>query len=164
LSSLQRHDDALEAFDRAIALRPDDAEPLGNKGTLLTLMGRGAEARAALARAAALAPVALEHRLRAAVAWLPLVRDAADDRVGGPRALRGRGAGAARRGRMAAPVRRPEEVVGAAQPFYLAYQASQQRGPAVGLRRAVRPADGAVGAGAALRGRCAGRRTGCSVF
>jgi protein O-GlcNAc transferase len=122
LGTLQRHEEALEAMARAIALRPNDAEPLGNQGTLLTLMGRAGQARAALARAAELAPAAMEHRLKHAVAWLPLVRAEDEDPSHG-------------RARFEAEVRallaeveagavaHPEEVVGAAQPFYIAYQA-----------------------------------------
>jgi predicted O-linked N-acetylglucosamine transferase (SPINDLY family) len=121
LSALQRQDEALQAFDRALALRPDDPEILGNQGTLLTLAGRAAEARAALARAAALAPPGIAHRLKHAVAWLPLVREAGEDPAEGRVRFE-----AEMRALLAevdaAPPARPEEIVGAAQPFYLAYQ------------------------------------------
>ncbi len=121
LTGLQRLDDAFAAFQRALELRPNDADALGNLGTLLTLMGRDAEARAALARAAELAPGALVQRLKHAVAWLPLVREAGDDLHAG-RAAFEREIAALVAEAEAAPVAQPEAVVGAAQPFYIAYQ------------------------------------------
>ncbi|MGN6530106.1 MAG: tetratricopeptide repeat protein [Burkholderiaceae bacterium] len=121
LGALQRHDDAVRAFEQAISLRPRDAEAHGNLGTLLTLMGRGAEARAALAKAATLAPDAMVHRLKHAVAWLPLVRTAGDD-LDAARAAFTREIEALLAEARAGTVARPEQVVGAAQPFYIAYQ------------------------------------------
>jgi predicted O-linked N-acetylglucosamine transferase (SPINDLY family) len=128
LTGLQRLDDALAAFQRALELRPDDADALGNLGTLLTLMGRDAEARTALARAAELAPTAMVHRLKHAVAWLPLVRAAGDDVAAG-RAAFEREIAALLAEAEAGPVRQPETVVGAAQPFYIAYQAMNNVAP-----------------------------------
>ncbi len=124
LSGLERFDEALLAFDRAIELRPADAEAWGNKGTLLTLMGRGAQARAALARAAELAPAAMAHRLKHAVAWLPLVRDGSDagDDLAVCRAAFEREIRALLEEARTTEVSHPGDVVGAAQPFYLAYQ------------------------------------------
>jgi predicted O-linked N-acetylglucosamine transferase (SPINDLY family) len=128
LSALQRFDDALAAFDRAIALRPGDADAHGNRGTLLTLLGRAAEARAALARARELAPASMTARMKHAVAWLPLVREAGE-------ALEpARGNFEAELGAMladaeAGPVGQPDEAVGAAQPFYIAYQARNNVAP-----------------------------------
>ena len=49
---------ALEAFDRAIALKSDAWEALGNKGLLLRKMGRLEEALAALERALQINPAA----------------------------------------------------------------------------------------------------------
>jgi predicted O-linked N-acetylglucosamine transferase (SPINDLY family) len=128
LGALHRQEEALEAFGRAIALRPTDAEALGNHGTLLTLMGRAAEARAALAQAAGLAPQALQHRLKHAVAWLPLVRAAGEDPAAG-RARFETEVRALLAEAEAGPVARPEEAVGAAQPFYIAYQAQNNVEP-----------------------------------
>ncbi|MEP6505277.1 MAG: tetratricopeptide repeat protein, partial [Betaproteobacteria bacterium] len=128
LTGLQRLDDALAAFRRALELRPDDADALGNLGTLLTLMGRDAEARAALAPAAELAPAALVHRLKHAVAWLPLVREAGDDVAVG-RAAFEREIAALLAEAEAGLLRELEAVVGAAQPFYIAYQAVNNVAP-----------------------------------
>jgi predicted O-linked N-acetylglucosamine transferase (SPINDLY family) len=128
LGALHRQEEALEAFERAHALRPTDAEVLGNEGTLLTFMGRAAEARAALARAAGLAPQALQHRLKHAVAWLPLVRAAGEDPAPG-RARFESEVRALLAEVEAGPVARPEEAVGAAQPFYIAYQAQNNVEP-----------------------------------
>jgi predicted O-linked N-acetylglucosamine transferase (SPINDLY family) len=122
LSALQRQEEALQAFDHALALRPDDPEILGNHGTLLTLAGRAAQARAALARAAALAPPGLVHRLKHAVAWLPLVREAGEGLAEG-RARYEAEIRALLAEAESAPPAHPEEIVGAAQPFYIAYQA-----------------------------------------
>ncbi len=122
LGALQRHEEALAAFARTIALRPADPEPWSNQGTLLTLMGRAADARAALARAVELAPESMTHRLKHAVAWLPLVREAGDDlaacRAAFEVELRAMLADATK------AVPDPAEAVGSAQPFYIAYQAS----------------------------------------
>jgi predicted O-linked N-acetylglucosamine transferase (SPINDLY family) len=128
LTALQRLDDALAAFQRALQLRPDNADAQGNLGTLLTLMGRDAEARAALVRAAELAPGAMVHRLKHAVAWLPLVRAAGDDVAAG-RAAFEREIAVLLAEAQSAPVRQPESVVGAAQPFYIAYQAVNNVAP-----------------------------------
>jgi predicted O-linked N-acetylglucosamine transferase (SPINDLY family) len=128
LTALQRLDDALAAFRRALELRPDDVDALGNLGTLLTLMGRDAEARTALARAAQLAPAAMVHRLKHAVAWLPLVRAAGDD-AAAARAAFEREIAALLAEAEAGPVAQPEAVVGAAQPFYIAYQAVDNVAP-----------------------------------
>jgi predicted O-linked N-acetylglucosamine transferase (SPINDLY family) len=128
LGALHRQEEALEAFELAIALRPTDAEVLGNQGTLLTLMGRAAEARTALARAAGLAPQALQHRLKHAVAWLPLVRATGEDPAQG-RAHFESEVRALLAEAEAGTVARPEEAVGAAQPFYIAYQAQNNVAP-----------------------------------
>ena len=122
LVGLQRLAEAEAAFRAALALRPDDADSLGNLGTLLTLMGRDAEARDVLARAIELAPQGLAHRLKHAVAWLPLVREAGDDGLAG-RAAFEREIAALLAQAETGPVAAPEAAVGTAQPFYIAYQA-----------------------------------------
>ena len=128
LSALQRFDEARAAFERAIALRPGDADAHGNLGTLLTLTGDAAGARAELAKAIELAPASMTQRMKHAVAWLPLVRDAGEDVEPGRAAfeheLRAMLADAE-----AAPVANPDEAVGAAQPFYIAYQARNDVAP-----------------------------------
>ena len=122
LGELNRGEEALAAFERVLALRPDDADALGNMGTLLTLMGRAADARTVLARAIALAPAAMTHRLKHAVAWLPLVRDAGEA-LAPARDAFVREIDAMLADALAGPVAQPEACVGAAQPFYIAYQA-----------------------------------------
>jgi protein O-GlcNAc transferase len=121
LSALSRFDEARLAFERALELEPNDADAQGNLGTLLTLMGRGAEARAALERAIALAPDSVTLKLKHAIAWIPLVRSETDD-IGLSRASFGSEIRALLDHARAVDVPRPEQVVGAAQPFYLAYQ------------------------------------------
>jgi len=122
LGELNRADDALVAFERLLAVRPDDADALGNLGTLLTLMGRAADARAALERAVALDPASMTARLKHAVAWLPLVREAGDD-IDAARDAFAREIDALRADVATTPPARAEAAVGAAQPFYIAYQA-----------------------------------------
>jgi len=121
LGELGRDAEAQAAFERLLALRPDDADVLGNLGTLLTRTGRTADARTALARASALAPLAMTHRMKHAVAWLPLVRAADEDPAPG-RAAFAREIDAMLTDAQAGPVAQPEAAVGAAQPFYIAYQ------------------------------------------
>ena len=121
LSALNRHDEALLAFDRALELEPDDADAQGNLGTLLTLMGRGAEARTALDRAIELAPDSVTLKLKHAIAWVPLVRSEFDD-IGLSRTSFESEIKALLDLVRTVDVSRPEQVVGAAQPFYLAYQ------------------------------------------
>ncbi|HYP33872.1 MAG TPA: tetratricopeptide repeat protein [Burkholderiaceae bacterium] len=128
LGELGRDEEALAAFERLLALRPDDADALGNLGTLLTRVGRTADARAALARAIALAPRAMTHRIKHAVAWLPLVR-AADEDLAPGRAAFEREVDAMLADAQAGPVAHPEVAVGAAQPFYIAYQELDNVGP-----------------------------------
>ena len=122
LGELHRNDEALAAFEAVLAVRPEDADALGNIGTLLTLMGRAPEARAALARAIEKAPGDLAQRLKHAVAWLPLVREAGDD-LAPARDAFVREIDALLADALAGAVARPEAVVGVAQPFYIAYQA-----------------------------------------
>jgi len=128
LTGLQRLEDAEAAFRRALALRPDDADALGNLGTLLTLVGRDAEAREVLARAIERAPASLVHRLKHAVAWLPLVREAGDDGSAGCTGFE-REIAALQAQVESGPVTSPEAAVGAAQPFYIAYQARNNVAP-----------------------------------
>ena len=122
LSALQRFDEARAAFERAIALRPGDADAHGNLGTLLTLMGHASQARAALARACELAPASMTQRMKHAVAWLPLVREAGED-VDAGRAAFEAGLRTMLADAEAGAIAHPDEAVGAAQPFYIAYQA-----------------------------------------
>ena len=44
LSKLQRHEEAIRSFDRVLALEPSNAAAWYNKGKLLALVGRTAEA------------------------------------------------------------------------------------------------------------------------
>ena len=122
LGELSRPEEALAAFEQLVGLRPDDADALGNLGTLLTLMGRGAEARATLARALARTPADMALRMKHAVAWLPLVREAGDDLAPVRDAFAGE-IDAMLAAAQAGAVVRPELAVGVAQPFYIAYQA-----------------------------------------
>jgi len=121
LSALNRFDEALLAFERALELEPNDADAHGNLGTLLTLMGRGAQARTALDRAIELAPDSVTLRLKHAIAWVPLVRSESDD-IGLSRTSFESEIKALLDLVRTVDVPGPEEVVGAAQPFYLAYQ------------------------------------------
>ena len=55
LNLLSRHDEALAAYDRALAIRPD-ADTVSNRGNVLQILARHAEALASYDRALALAP------------------------------------------------------------------------------------------------------------
>jgi len=56
LSSLGRHQEALECYERALVLAPDEKALHNNKGNVLRLLGRTGEALASLERALALDP------------------------------------------------------------------------------------------------------------
>jgi tetratricopeptide (TPR) repeat protein len=56
LGELQRHADALTAFDRSLALEKNDPVVWFNKGTALQMLGRHREALAAINRVLALSP------------------------------------------------------------------------------------------------------------
>jgi tetratricopeptide (TPR) repeat protein len=56
LSALSRHEEALAAYDCALALRPDHADACNNRGNALLELGRHEEALAAYDRALALHP------------------------------------------------------------------------------------------------------------
>jgi Flp pilus assembly protein TadD len=55
-----RYEDALAAYDRALALDPEDADVWNNRGVALHELGRTGQARAAYDRAIALDPGATE--------------------------------------------------------------------------------------------------------
>ena len=52
LHALERFDEALASFDRALALRPDNAEALGSRGFTLHVLRRFDEALASYDRRA----------------------------------------------------------------------------------------------------------------
>jgi tetratricopeptide (TPR) repeat protein len=56
LQRLKRLDDALASYDRALQLKPDDAEAFNNRGTALSELQREEEAVASYAQALALRP------------------------------------------------------------------------------------------------------------
>ena len=86
LAGLRRHEDALASFDRAIALRPDHAEPYYNRARLLAGLQRQEEALASYDRAIALRPDYAEaHYNRANV--LAGLRRHADALAGYDRAI-----------------------------------------------------------------------------
>jgi len=51
LAALHRFQEAIDAFDTALALNPDDVSALNNKGICLSRMGRDREAMEAMDRA-----------------------------------------------------------------------------------------------------------------
>ena len=56
MKALKRFDEALASYDRALALWPDDAEALTNRGVTLNTLGRFDEALANYSRALELEP------------------------------------------------------------------------------------------------------------
>jgi predicted O-linked N-acetylglucosamine transferase (SPINDLY family) len=127
LRELERLDEAVETYGRALRLKPDSALLHLNLGQILRDRGDAEDARAALARALELDPEDAHAQLAAVMAELPLVY-AEEAEVGESRARYAKGLEA-----LAAWASTPERrgalarAVGMSQPFYLAYQAQNDR-------------------------------------
>jgi predicted O-linked N-acetylglucosamine transferase (SPINDLY family) len=127
LRDLGRHDEAAAHYDRACTLAPDFAPAHYNRGLLYRKLSRIDEAAACFERAVAAAPDFMEARFALCMAQLPIVyHDEAEIPrrralyEGHLRALHDDVALAVRPGALA-------DVVGAHQPFYLAYQGECDR-------------------------------------
>jgi protein O-GlcNAc transferase len=127
LMELGRLDAALAHYDRALALAPDFAPAHYNRGIALRGQSRFAEAGASFERALAIKPDFIAAKFAACMARLPILyMDEAEiaqrraDYAACLRALRDDVERAARPGDLA-------DVVGAHQPFYLAYQGGNDR-------------------------------------
>jgi protein O-GlcNAc transferase len=127
LIELGRLDAALAYYDKALALAPDFAPAHYNRGVALRGRSRFAEAAASFQRALALKPDFFAAKFAACMARLPIVysdeADIARQRAAYETKLRALHADverAARPGDFA-------DVVGAHQPFYLAYQGRNDR-------------------------------------
>jgi len=128
LRDLGRHDEAAAQYDQACALAPDFAPAHYNRGLLYRKLSRIDEAATCFERAVATAPDFMEARFALCMAQLPIVyRDEAEiarRRAQYERHLRvlhDDVAHVARPGTLA-------DMVGAHQPFYLAYQGACDRG------------------------------------
>jgi protein O-GlcNAc transferase len=127
LMELGRLDAAIAHYDRALALAPDFAPAHYNRGAALRGRSRFAEAAASFERALAIQPGFFAAKFAACMARLPIVYldepEIAQRRAeyeAGLRALREDVERAARPGDFA-------DMVGAHQPFYLAYQGRNDR-------------------------------------
>jgi protein O-GlcNAc transferase len=127
LMELGRLDAALAHYDRALALAPDFAPAHHNRGVALRGQSRFAEAAASFEQALAIKPDFIAAKFAACMARLPIIyTDEAEiaqrraDYEAGLRALRDDVERAARPGDLA-------DMVGAHQPFYLAYQGGNDR-------------------------------------
>jgi protein O-GlcNAc transferase len=127
LMELGRLDAALAYYDKAVALAPDFAPAHYNRGVVMRGQSRFAQAAASFERALALKPDFFAAKFAACMARLPIVyadeAQIAQQRAEYETALRALHADverAARPGDFA-------EVVGAHQPFYLAYQGRNDR-------------------------------------
>ena len=127
LRDLGRHDEAAAHYDQACTLAPDFAPAHYNRGLLYRKLSRIDEAAACFERAAVAAPDFIEARFALCMAQLPIVyRDEAEIArrraryESHLRALHDDVARVARPGALA-------DVVGAHQPFYLAYQGECDR-------------------------------------
>jgi predicted O-linked N-acetylglucosamine transferase (SPINDLY family) len=127
LMELGRLDSALVHYDEAVALAPDFAPAHYNRGVALRGQSRFAEAAASFERALALAPDFFAAKFAACMARLPIVY--ADE----AEIIRQRAAYEADLRALSADVERAArpgdfaDVVGAHQPFYLAYQGCNDR-------------------------------------
>ncbi len=127
LRDLGRHDEAAAHYDQACTLAPDFAPAHYNRGLLYRKLSRIDEASACFERAVATAPHFMEARFALCMAQLPIVyRDEAEIPrrralyESHLRALHEDVARGARPGALA-------DMVGAHQPFYLAYQGECDR-------------------------------------
>jgi predicted O-linked N-acetylglucosamine transferase (SPINDLY family) len=127
LMELNRLDTALAHYDKALALAPDFVPAHYNRGVALRGQSRIAEAAASFERALTLKPDFFAAKFAACMARLPIVY--ADEAEIGER----RAAYEAALRALAADVERAArpgdfaDVVGAHQPFYLAYQGRDDR-------------------------------------
>ena len=127
LRELERLDEAIETYGHALGLKPDEARLHLNLGQILRDRGDAEAARAALARSLDLDPEDAHAQLAAVMAELPLVyADEAEVAASRARYATGLEALAAW---AATPERRETlaRAVGMSQPFYLAYQAQDDR-------------------------------------
>jgi protein O-GlcNAc transferase len=127
LMELGRLEAALAHYDRALALAPDFAPAHYNRGVALRGQSRFAEAAASFERALAVKPDFIAAKFAACMARLPIIyTDEAEiarrraDYAACLRALHDDVERAARPGDLA-------DMVGAHQPFYLAYQGGNDR-------------------------------------
>lgn len=127
LREIERLDEAVETYRRALSLAPRDARLHLNLGQILRDRGDAEAARAALARAVTLEPESASARLAAVMAELPLVyadeADVAASRARYAAALAALADWASTRPRRQALA----SAIGTSQPFYLAYQAMDDR-------------------------------------
>ena len=126
LRDLRRHPEAVVACDQALALKPDYVEALCNRGTLLREMGEHSAARESFRHALRLNAQCHEARVGMLMALLPPVLASVDE------ARSSREAFALELGHFTDWVANTSDleattVVGAAQPFFLAYDESPHR-------------------------------------
>jgi len=127
LLQIGKPDEALAQFDRAVALAPGFAPARYNRGLALRPLGRIKEARADFDKAATLQPDFTAAKLAACMAQLPILyedeAEIARQRAAYETSLREWADEIARTdapGRLA-------DMIGAHQPFYLAYQGQNDR-------------------------------------
>jgi predicted O-linked N-acetylglucosamine transferase (SPINDLY family) len=126
LRQLGRHDEAVAACDSALALQPDYSEALCNRGLLLREMGEHAAAQASYRRALEVRPEHAAARIGLLMSLLPAVPASALE------VQAGRAAFASELESLLEWLREggdldETEVVGVAQPFFLAYQELDNR-------------------------------------
>ena len=126
LRDLSRHPEAVEACDRALALKPEYIEALCNRGTLLREMGEHTAAQASFRRALTLNERCHEARVGLLMALLPPVPasvvDVQSSRESFRHELQSFTDWVAN-----SPDLESTTVVGAAQPFFLAYDESPNK-------------------------------------
>lgn len=119
-------DAAVDSYSHAIALAPSFAAAYANRGNLHRVMGEQEAALADLDTAIRLDPASLSSRWLHWMAQVPVI-PAGDAQVSASRAAFAREAENLQRWIVTAELRDIDDAVGAAQPFYLAYQAHNNR-------------------------------------
>jgi protein O-GlcNAc transferase len=127
LDGLNRVEEALASYDKALALQANYAAAAANQGNVLHSLNRIEEALASYDRAITLRPEASETHVARCMAELPILyrdeREIAARRSAYEASLRTLASSTGR----GAPLPDLEKGVGLFQPFYLAYQGSNDR-------------------------------------
>jgi len=121
LHDLWRHEDALASYDKALSIKPDYAEAWSNRGVTLGSIGERLRAIESHQEAINLNPHSTTYRFRYLMAYIPVLATA-NENIEMLREQFAHQIELLGKWLVVNEVNDAHEAVGAAQPFYLAYQ------------------------------------------